>query len=788
MRKCLPVVLICLLVAGGSACAPATQPAVRSSATRAASVFDSSEAELDVRLVCTDSLGRTDLNETVRSTTSRCTPCLPRGTSMSPERSLAHARRLWVQLGRAPYDSSEFGPQCVAHAFGLALKGQPADDSLLVELALFELNDVRSSVRLRALKRIDERLAEEIGASRDSVASRLIAQFAAGVWSRTLRQIQRPYDLDGDRVEDEVHRVVEESSNFRYLRVPPPSSRQLGQSEAEWVSRLYTDAARRATRTSERARLVRLSLAPWVMLARWSSLDSAARALASVGEIDSVLYPARAVAAYHSMRQPIRESPRVMALFDSAITRLPQADSARFDSFDGVLAKSDDDWRYGFLPDVRRVLDARGWSIVDPLWSTRVNELQLERRARVAEADIRYADVATGQKSGSESRVGAMFVRLGAPFPRWEMSEYPIGGQRVLRAGWPAMQSVTKIAEHAQNWRVFYGDRFSYTNVTHLESPNGEYCKPSALDAQLSMFSCAMYGPSDWRNTPLFGQLGSIDVTVTRFRAPHDSADVLIGARIPLARFKSREDATASGSDRIVLSAWLANTVGVPIYHDSVVRQLPSYTVTAWTAQWSHRVGALNLMHRVEALEVSRPSGARGVASFISDSLVAFPLRGFGMSDVLIATSAKNGQGAAKRWSDLSIEPNGAAIIPNQRFAMVWETYNLTPGPDGRVHWRVRIRRESGMLVVRSDVAAAMSGDVSAGSRVLANENDAPDMSYERSDVAGPVVLDNITFGLNNAPPGRHVLTVTVEDLVSKKAVTRGVGVLVFLPASERRR
>ena len=73
---------------------------------------------------------------------------------------------------------------------------------------------------------------------------------------------------------------------------------------------------------------------------------------------------------------------------------MPRADSLRYDTFDELLTARDDEWRYGFLPSDRERMDKRGWKVLDPLWSTPVNEVRLARRARVAEADYRYADVA----------------------------------------------------------------------------------------------------------------------------------------------------------------------------------------------------------------------------------------------------------------------------------------------------------------------------------------------------------------------------------------------------------
>lgn len=193
------------------------------------------------------------------------------------------------------------------------------------------------------------------------------------------------------------------------------------------------------------------------------------------------------------------------------------------------------------------------------------------------------------------------------------------------------------------------------------------------------------------------------------------------------------------------------------------------------------------MMHRVEAMEPRQPAGARGIARFTTDAQVAFPLRGFGMSDVLIAASAAPRRGDAQRWSDLVIQPNGASVAPAQRFAMIWEVYDLVPGPDGRVRWRVRIKRERGTMVVREEMQRILAGSDSAGTRVVAGEAGAPDMSYDRTAAADGVVLDNIMFGLGDVGPGHHVVNVTIDDLVSGKSVTRGVSIRQVVPETQKR-
>lgn len=743
-----------------------------------------SESALATLVICHDTLGRPTGPDRVIAA-SRCTPCLPIGLQGSFERLRAHGQKLWMQSARAPYDSLDATAGCIRLAYKSAQLLRPDHDSTLVELALFNLAAAHDSTRAAALFTLDSALQSKQGESSDGPASLLLGQLALGMWDRAQRQMERPQELDEHRTELRMHRLAEVSPPLKALPRIPRASSELGESEAEWAARLFETAAIRTSRTADRSRWLRLALSPWVVMERWSSLDSAAAAMLRRAPNDSALVPARALAAFKQMKQPVIESPSVMAMFDSVVRSIPRPDSLRYDALDGVLSQSDDDWRYGFLPDERRDLDRRGWAVIDPLWSTRVNEIQLARRARIAEADFRYADVAYAGESGSETKAGIMLLRLGVPTPRWGVWRSSYNSRRWIMRGWSSMTAVAELDDTQDTWRVFYGTRLNSANIPSFPVPDDSPCVNAEREVFSNLFFCASARPAAWDSVPFLGRMASMDVALARFRAVGDSADIYIGARMPLRGFKAKNDGDAAPTDRITMGVWLTSETGLPIFHADSARPLPDANTLFWTQQWRHRVGSLQMMHRVEGIEPSRPSGARGVAQFTSDAQVSFSLRGFGMSDVLVSSLLPEAKG--RRWSDLQLRTTGGAITPKERFTMVWEVYDLTPGPDGRVRWRVRIRREQGRFVTQSNMQRVLSGAASAGSRVVADESDAPDVSYTRDEPAAKVVLNQLNFHLGDAPVGRHVVNVTVDDLVSGKSVTRGVSIRVYVPESERR-
>lgn len=739
------------------------------------------ESELALKLVCTDSLGMDATDVRV----GRCTPCIPMGMATAGDGpALRHARALWTSLARAPYDTLYFGPKCVSLAYQLAKQARPDDPLIDVEFGLFRLASANDSLRTLALARIDSVLDSLVTAGRPEQAEKMLGFVARTVWDRAQRMLERPGALPLNDAERDAHDLAKGAPPLKQLPPLPRTSSRLGVSESEWAARLFHRTALLAGSRARASAWRRLALAPWVVLERWPALDSAANAMLTAAPNDSAVLPARALANFHRIKRPVYEAAAVMALFDSAMTHMPRADSLRYDSFDDLLAASDDEWRYRFLPNDRERLDQRGWRLVDPMWSTDVNEIRLAKRARVAEADYRYADVAEAGQAGSETPVGQMLLRRGPMDPAWQLFWFSF--RRIVRRGWDSFTARATIDNAPDLWRAFYSGRFAAQQATSWgveESPN---CQPDGANV-VTIYTCARGRGSDWSGTPFWGQTDTIDVSAARFRAHGDSVDIVIGARVPVRRFSSRDEPAPPPPDSVRVSAWLATPLGEPLYHSETRRRLPSDNEIAWTAQWTPRTGEPNVMHRVEAMQPGKAIGARGALIHTSDAQVSLALRGPGMSDILVAANAKERGGRATRWSDFTLEPNGAVVAPRAMFSLLWEMYDLKPAPDGRVRWRVSVHRETGVRKRDTDVRGLLQGDKTAGDRIIANERDVPAVLYTRDAVAAPAIAEHLRFSLSDVPEGRHVVEVRIEDLVAKRTFSRSVSVRVLDPKAQER-
>src|SRR5699024_1131073 len=116
--------------------------------------------------------------------------------------------------------------------------------------------------------------------------------------------------------------------------------------------------------------------------------------------------------------------------------------------------------------------------------------------------------------------------------------------------------------------------------------PGGDESGCGAAQALARLVECTSASRADWTGTPFWGRSDTIDVAMARFRAAGDSIDLYIGARLPLRRFRHRDELDADRRDRITFGAWLATPVGETVFHREESRELPARGLVAWTSQW----------------------------------------------------------------------------------------------------------------------------------------------------------------------------------------------------------
>ncbi|MBL0938224.1 MAG: hypothetical protein IBJ03_04970 [Gemmatimonadaceae bacterium] len=768
----------------GCAHAAKQQERVRRAVDLADSLSAFPETELAAIITYSDSLGRRGPERKYAG--MRGTQCVSLASQVDPTTAIAAAQRLIERNERVPFDSLDLWSLCATHNWQLAF-GLSGEIPLtwLADHAATSLLSIHAAHRAKGLVRFDSALAATLARGDTTQARSALAQFALEMWVRAQARLERP--LRG--IHDQEHAVHDLAAGMplRFAALPPipATSDLLGESEAEWAARLFTTGAE-WTKGPRRSWWYRLSLAPWVAMAKWDALDSAATHSLTRAPGDSALVMARPLAHWYTERARPAAAARIDSQFDHAAAQLPRVDSVRYDGFDNVLSADDDEWRYGFLPDTRRNIDRRGWVVLDPMWTTPTNEIRLAKRVRVAESDYLYANVTRVGQSGSETHAGRLHLRRGRPSMRWQFVE-DRGGLLHFERLWDGVVQRIAIEDTREWWKAFSGGRQRAAQMgVWAIAKNTPDCEWHEIP--ITATACAERQRALWTGVRFVGRMDTVDVMLARFRAASDSVDMHVESRIPLRTFPHRDSPRVRRDSRIITTLFLRNELGGPIIEKTTEAALLPSNRIALTHQWDVRTGTGQVMHRVESWEASRDAAARGVMHFSSDAAIRIPVRGFGMSDVLITGNAVENRRPAQRWSDFTFTPNAGVVAQKERFSLLWEIYELTPGPDGRVRWRVDIRREAGEATTSADMRDALTTATKAGAKVEADEPDAASLNYTREAPARAVIVEHVKLPIpEKAPHGRHVVSIKVTDLVSGRSETRSTPVRVLLPSLQQR-
>lgn len=726
-------------------------------------------ATLTVMQFCVDSLG---IPSNVRIADS-CMPCMPYQTQTTAEGSLSHAVEMWNQLSRAPYNSENHHTNCIRIAFEYAtiLSGDSYESRF--GRALFELAAADPVIRAGALTAM-EGLIDTALIHRDSrFAATVYKAMADDISDRSRSMFSRPDRVPPSRIDRDVHELRNALPILHRIPTPPKASRQMGVSEAEWAAKLYQAALDQTDDIAQRAALRRLIVTSFAQVGNWKAVDSVAAAALVAEPGDSVAMIARALAAWQVKRFSLASYPLIEESFMEALRAMPRADSAAYDDFTDVLTPDDDTWRFGFTRNVRQQLDTRAWAVMDPLWLTPVNEVRLARMARKALGDFLFARTSRPGMSGSETDAGTVTMKRGAPDPTWIMVQRAGNAYRGA-LGWRGMRVVALATDPA----FFYS--------TELRPERLVQERVRCQGATQRILYCARAQAANFNDVLFQSALDTVDVSLARFRSTNDSVDVYLSARIPVRSFRSKDMRGVSNRDSIVYGAMITGTFGEPVFDKRTRRPLPAKNEIAWTDQWTTRTGNGNIMHRVEALDPGNARGARGASFLASNDAALFNLTDFGLSDILVAGKLTPTTDDVTTWRDYEIQPNGGVVMPKHPVSLLWEVYDLKRDADGFNRWQVSIQFGSGE-VHRSFNGKLMMSGAPDRTRQVTVTDDTSGTSYTRTAPASNRVVERMQLSVTDAAPGRHVLIITVEDLVAKKTVQREVAIRVMAPFEQAR-
>ncbi|HKS06649.1 MAG TPA: GWxTD domain-containing protein [Gemmatimonadaceae bacterium] len=467
---------------------------------------------------------------------------------------------------------------------------------------------------------------------------------------------------------------------------------------------------------------------------RWTELTSLARAQVARAPWNAWAWMTLGLATHRA-----GDSRSAAAAYDSAMSYMTKDERARLDRVERVLR--DADTTIASRGDAATQLATRRlyWMFADPLWSRDGNESRVEFLARVTYAELRWTVEEMGVR-GADSDRGDIHVRYGP-------------ADVVASFGSGSGEDAGKVSIV---WLYQSGLIFTFTGAPTFATARipveDEVYIDEVRDAQ----------PVRWDNLTRM-TIDSLPVQPLRFRAGTDSVDLFVAVTPDVARIRSSMSLRSTPR----ADYWLLTGGSVAIHHDTARLSQPM------TPSWTRRVAPGTYVYRVEASAESATIAARATAAVVADNDAAtgFALRGFGISDVMIASNAdQRGSSPTRRWTDYRITPSAGTIPLGGTVTFLWENYDFTPrGTSSEYRIAIAIQRERSAA---GRVAARVVSRVS-GALGIDQSDDRVVVRFDRTVAHAAAMADFVTMELAGTPAGRYRATLEITDLVSGRTTSR---------------
>jgi GWxTD domain-containing protein len=462
------------------------------------------------------------------------------------------------------------------------------------------------------------------------------------------------------------------------------------------------------------------------------------------------------------------------ASFDSAVAHLSPPERARLFSFARLLPHKDS-LTYVRAPETARANTERGfWAMADALWSRPGDDPRYEFYARITYAELRWTVEELGVR-GADSDRGEIYVRYGPP----DTIAVVRGGDYSSEKNGPMDQSGPGFTRSNPNARDAAAARMPQPSdiVTIWDYNNGLtmvfWGAPGYGTARIPQNDGGLVQEAIDSRSAAFdnlasGRIDEIPLRTARFRAGGDSVELVFLTRVPLAAIHGGSAANAPVKE----FAWLFGRDVPNAYRDSMVVEGDG------TKAWVYRVPKSMFMYRVEA--TADGSSVSGRASTWinanSDTVTGFALRGFGMSDVLLATIAESRTPTPSRWRDFDFTPLLGTLPKRSNLEMVWENYELGQR-NGQAQYQVtitvqRVRSAAGRIAAQIiGMAASAVGITRRDDRVI--------LQIERATPYAPRIADHIGMALADTPAGTYRVALEINDRTSGRKTSRSTEITI---------
>lgn len=522
---------------------------------------------------------------------------------------------------------------------------------------------------------------------------------------------------------------------------------------------------------------------------RWDELLAIATARARLSTFDAQARMAQGVALHRLGR-----TAAARAAFDSALLVLDESVRAELFRLDRLLPpgvslltgqRGMDVTAFRELSAAQReAMRAVYWALNDPNPATAENEAELEFLSRATQADWTWTDEALGLR-GADTDRGDIFIRYGPPDDEMTLSgsssvvedlspsaelpeDYWTGGGKGPPGG---MRSTSQTGGATLAWLYRSGDVFFFDLAAGFGTARIPISDRQFVEDVASM------KPSTFDNVAGPIRVGAIQLRVTRFRGPSDSADVVLAADLP-SRVALRdsgssaalsETATNLRREDVLVSLRLVDGAARVVGLDSTRSALAASSVTPRT--WVQRLGTGAAFARLDALDESTNRTASALVPVAVERYADF-----GVSDVLLTSVNANAREAVAasvtRWRDLGVTPSAGVYRSGERIGLVWETYALASAANAN-HYRVAVtvtrnkRRGADALVLR--VLDRLGGLISQGS----TRDDELTVSFDRKVAARPTQVDYLVLDGFGTATASYTMRLRVTDLTTNRSVER---------------
>ncbi len=436
----------------------------------------------------------------------------------------------------------------------LRLATQFARDSAAywVSLAQFNLQSDVATMRFAATQQMEtaQEAARRVG---DSTWLALAAdEVGLAAWRRRETIANRASVGAGQHMQLQTNgrfprgRARDFLASFAHKIVPPT-----GQADFETALRQFRLAGAVAPSSLRYSRHLYMTLAAGN---RWEELLAIATERARLSTFDAQARMARGVALHRLGREAAAR-----AAFDTALMAVDESVRSELFRLDRLLPpgvsmltgqRGMDVTAFRELSATQReAMRVVYWALNDPNPATAENEAELEFLSRATQADWTWTDESLGLR-GADTDRGDIFIRYGPPDDEMTLSgisslvedlspsaglpeDYWVGSGKGPPGG---MRSTSQTGGATLAWSYRSGDVFFFDLAAGFGTARIPISDRQFVENVASM------KPSAFDNVAGPTRVGAIQLRVTRFRGPSDSAEVVLAAELP-SRAELRDSA-----------------------------------------------------------------------------------------------------------------------------------------------------------------------------------------------------------------------------------------------------